>query len=163
MKKPRNKKYKPKYVSVNPMSTFLGGMSCEHADHLRLLNIKNHGALAAIVQGRGTRDDWDRLVGAINMANILCERGIGDEYRQDMIAARDALCECGKRFVTTGRLLFKGDELRAVNAGMAAHDAQVENVRAIDLDQAAAEVIRRVRHGINTTNVRAELAKAAQI
>lgn len=159
MKKPRNKKYRPKYISVNPMSTFLGGMSGEHADHLRVLNIKNHGALAAIVQGRGTRDDWDRLVGAINMANILCERGIGDEYRADMIGARDALCECGKRIVKTGRVLFTGDELRAVNAGMAAHDAQLENVRAIDIDQAAAEVIRRVRHGINTTNVRAELAK----
>lgn len=162
MKKPR-KKYRPKYVSVNPMSTFLGGMSGEHADHLRVLNIKNHGALASIVQGSGARDDWDRLVGAINMGNILCERGIGDEYRQDMIAARDALCECGKRIVKTGRVLFKGDELRAVNAGMAAHDAQLENVRAIDIDQAAAEVIRRVRYGINTTNVRAELAKAAQI
>lgn len=145
------------------MATFFGGMSGEHADHLRVLNIKNHGALASIMQGYGTRDDWDRLVGAINMGNILCERGIGDEYRQDMIAARDALCECGKRIVKTGRVLFTGDELRAINAGMAAHDAQLENVRAIDIDQAAAEVIRRVRHGINTTNVRAELAKAAQI
>lgn len=163
MKKPRNKKYQPKYVSINPMSTFLGGMSGEHADHLVKLNLLNHGALVNICHGSGTRDDWDRLVGAINMANILCERGIGDEYRQDMIAARDALCECGKRIVKTGRVLFTGDELRAVNAGMAAHDAQLENVRAIDIDQAAAEVIRRVRHGINTTNVRAELAKAAQI
>lgn len=143
MKKPRNKKYQPKYVSINPMSTFLGGMSGEHADHLVKLNLLNHGALASIVRGSGTRDDWDRLVGAINMANILCE--------------------CGKRIVKTGRVLFTGDELRAVNAGMAAHDAQLENVRAIDIDQAAAEVIRRVRHGINTTNVRAELAKAAQI
>lgn len=158
MKKPR-KKYTPKYVARNPMATFFGGMSGEHVDHLVKLNLLNHGAFTAIVQGRGTRGDWDRLVGAINMGNVLCERGIGDEYRQDMIAARDALCECGKRIVKTGRVLFTGDELRAINAGMAAHDAQVENVRAIDLDQAAAEVIRRVRHGINTTNVRAELAK----
>lgn len=162
MKKPR-KKYTPKYVARNPMATFFGGMSGEHADHLVKLNLLNHGALVNICHGSGTRDDWDRLVGAINMGNILCERGIGDEYRQDMIAARDALCECGKRIVKTGRVLFTGDELRAINAGMAAHDAQLENVRAIDIDQAAAEVIRRVRHGINTTNVRAELAKAAQI
>lgn len=162
MKNPR-KAYKAKYVAKNPMLTFFGGMSNQHADELRILNIKNHGALAAIAQGNGTRDDWDVVVHAINVGNILCERGIGNEYRQDMIAARDALCECGKRIVKTGRVLFTGDELRAVNAGMAAHDAQLENVRAIDIDQAAAEVIRRVRHGINTTNVRAELAKVAQI
>lgn len=163
MKKSRNKKYQPKYVARNPMATFFGGMSGQHADELVKLNLLNHGAMVNICHGSGTRDDWDRLVGAINMGNILCERGIGDEYRQDMISARDALCECGKRIVKTGRVLFTGDELRAVNAGMAVHDAQLENVRAIDIDQAAAEVIRRVRHGINTTNVRAELAKAAQI
>lgn len=162
MKKPR-KKYTPKYVARNPMATFFGGMSGEHADHLVKLNLLNPGAFTAIVQGRGTRNDWDRLVGAINMGNVLCERGIGDEYRQDMIAARDALCECGKRFLKSNRLLFTGDELQAVNAGMAAHDAQLENVRAIDIDRASDEVMRRVRHGINTTNVRAELAKAAQI
>ena len=52
MKKPR-KAYKPKYVAKNPMATFFGGMSNQHADELRILNIKNHGALAAIAQGNG--------------------------------------------------------------------------------------------------------------
>lgn len=156
----RSKSYRPKYVSKNPMSTFMGGMSGEHADHLQKLNIINHGALAAIVTGCGTRNDWDRLIGAINMGNVMCESGIGNEYRADMMAARDALCECGKRAVLCGRFIFTGDELRAVNAGMAAHDAQVENVRAIDLDRAADEVLRRIRYGVNTTNVRAELERA---
>lgn len=158
MKKPR-KAYKPKYVAKNPMLTFFGGMSNQHADELRILNIKNHGALAAIAQGNGTRDDWDAVVHAINVGNILCERGIGNEYRQDMLAARDALESCGKRIVKTDRVILTGDELKALNAGMAAHDAQIENVRYIDIDRADDEVSRRVRHHINTTDVRKESAK----
>ena len=158
MKKPR-KKYTPKYIARNPMATFFGGMSGEHADHLVKLNLINHGAIVNICRGSGTKADWDRLVGAINMGNVMCEQGIGNEFRAEMIAARDALCECGKRFMNSGRFGFTGDELQAVNAGLSAHDAQVENVRAIDLERAADEVIRRIRHGVNTTNVRAELAR----
>lgn len=155
MKKPR-KAYKPKYVAKNPMATFFGGMSGEHANQLMILNMKNHHALSAIVQGRGTRDDWDSLVHAINVGNVLCERGIGNEYRQDMLSARDALESCGKRIVKTDHVILTGDELKALNAGMAAHDAQLENVRYIDIDRADDEVSRRVRHHINTTDVRKE-------
>ena len=158
MKKPR-KAYKPKYVAKNPMLTFFGGMSNQHADELRILNIKNHGALAAIAQGNGTRDDWDALVHAINVGNVLCERGIGNEYRQDMLAARDALESCGKRIVKNNRVILTSDELKALNAGMEAHDTQLENVRYIDIDRADDEVSRRVRHHINTTDVRKESAK----
>lgn len=159
MKKPRNKKYQPKYVARNPMATFFGGMSGQHADELVKLNLINHGAIVNICHGSGTKADWDRLVGAINMGNVMCEQGIGNEFRAEMIAARDALCKCGKRFMKSGRFGFTGEELQAVNAGLAAHDAQVENVRAIDLERAADEVIRRIRHGVNTTNVRAELSR----
>lgn len=155
-KKPR-KKYRPKYVASNPISTFFGGLSGDHADHLVRLNIRNHGAMAAMVQGRGDRVQWDLLVGAINMGNVMCERGIGDEFRQQMIAGRDALCEVGKRALRTGRFLFKGNELAAMNEALACHDAQLENIRAIDVERASDEVIRRIRHGINTTNVRKEL------
>lgn len=158
--KPKRKKaYKPKYVSVNPASTFFGGMSREHSDHLRITNLWNHGALANLAKGEGTKEDWNRVVGAINIANVMCEQGIGNEFREKTIAARDALLALGKRGLRTGRFLFTGDELRAVNEGMACHDTQLENVRSIELDRAADEVERRVKHGINSTSVRAEMEK----
>lgn len=160
MSKPR-KKYKPKYVAQNPLTQFFGGMSTQHADHLQVLNLKNHAAMSAMVEGRGGRDHWDLLVGAVNMANVMCEMGIGDEYRQQMLAGRNALCEVGKRALKTGKFLFKGEELQAMNEALACHDAQLENVRAIDIERASDEVIRRIRNRINTTNVRAELEKEA--
>jgi hypothetical protein len=157
--KKRTKKYRPKFVATNPLTQFFGGMSGDHADHLQTLLARNHGAMAAIVQGRGTRDDWDLLVGAVNMGNVMCEQGIGDEFRASMIAGRDALCEVGKRAIRTGKFVFTGDELRTMNEAMDCHDAQLENIRAVDIDRASNEVLRRIRHGLNTTNVRAEMAK----
>lgn len=159
--KKRNKPYRPKYVSANPLIQFFGGMSGQHAEHLQTLNVKNHAAMAAIVQGRGGRQEWDLLVGAMNMANVLCEQGFGNEFRAATIAGRDALCEVGKRAFKTGKFLFRGDELRIMNEAMECHEAQLENARAIDLDRATEEVLRRIRHQLNTTNVRAELMKEA--
>lgn len=157
--KKRTKRYVPKYVSINPLSTFFGGLSGDHAEHLQTLLLKNHGAMAAMVEGRGDKDAFDRLTGAINMGNVMCEQGIGDEFRASMIAGRNALIELGKRALKTGRFVFKGDELAAMNLAMECHDAQLTNIRALDVDRAADEVARRIRYGVNTTNVRAELAR----
>lgn len=159
--KKRTKKYRPRQVSINPLSEIFGGMSDTHQPHLQRLLVVNSLALQAIVQGRGTRDDWDKLVGAVNIGNVMCEMGIGNEFREAMIAGRDALCEVGKRYMRSERFVFTGDELKAVNEAMACHTAQLENVRAVDVDRAAAEVIRRIQYGVNTTKVRVEAAKEA--
>jgi len=161
MKKRRNKPYRPKYVARNVLTTIFGGMSGDHIEHLRLIQIRSHKALADMAQGAGTREGWDLLVGAINMANVMCEQKIGNEFREQTIAARDALLEVGKRILKIDRVILKGDELSAIREGLACHDAQLENVRAIDVERACREVDRRVRHNINSTSVVRELAREA--
>lgn len=163
MKKIRNKKYQgPKYVARNVLSTVFGGMSGTHLDHLRTLQVKNHLALAEMAQGRGNRAQWDLLIGAINIANVMCEQGIGDEFRQVTIAARDAMLAVAKRALKSNdRFVFTGPELCAVREALECHDAQLENVRAIDVERAASEVERRVRHHINSTSVQREMEKEA--
>ena len=160
--KKRTKRYSgPKYIAKNPMVTFFGGMSDTHRSHLQATQLVNHAAMQAMTQGRGDKDQWDRLVGAINIALVMCEQGIGNEFRDDLNAAREAPLECGKRGAKTGRFVFTGDELRAMNEAMDCHDAQLTNVRAIDVDRAADEVIRRLNHRINSTSVMKELEKEA--
>lgn len=155
-KKPR-KPHRVKGASPNVLVDVFGGMGTAHANHLRTIQIRNHRSLAEMAQGRGTREQWDLLVGAANMANVLCEQGIGDEGRAVTIAARDALLEVGKRIVTKGRVLMKGDELNAIRAGLEWHDTQLENIRAIDVERAYNEVQRRIRGRINSTSVAREL------
>ena len=160
--KKRTKKYSgPKYVAMNVLTTFFGGLSGDHAEHLQTLLTKNAAAMAAMVTGRGNRESFDRLTGAINMANVMCEQGIGNEFREATIAGREAMLSMGKRALRTGRFVFTGDELAAMNEAMECHTAQLTNIRAIDVDRAAEEVERRIRHGINSTSVRAEMEREA--
>lgn len=155
--KKRSKKYAPKYIACNPMATFFGSMSDQHSGHLQVINTRNHAAMAAMVAGKGARADWDMLVGALNMGNVMCEQGIGNEFRPIMLAGRDAMLDVGTRGRATGRFIFKGDELAAMNAAMECHGAQLENIRAIDIDRAADEVTRRLRHGVNVSTVAAQV------
>lgn len=158
----RTKAYQgQKYVAKNPMIRYFGGMSGEHAEHLQVLRLRNHAAMASMTAGTGTSEDWDLLSGAINMAMVMCEQGIGNEFRDTCRAGRAAIIQCGQRAHKTGRFLFTGDELRAMNEAMDCHDAQVTNVRSIDIDRASAEVVRRLKHGINTANVHQQLRDAA--
>lgn len=158
-KKPRNKPYHPKGAASNVLAIF-GGMGATHRDRLIQEQIKSHSALANMAKGTGAREDWNRIVGAINIANIMCEQGVGDEYRQITIAARDAMLAVGKRAVRNNdRFVFTGPELRAVSDALEVHDTQLENCRAIDVDRASDEVIRRERHRINSTSVMREIRK----
>lgn len=154
MKKKRNKSYQgPKYVAKNPAVTFFGGMSDQHAKHLQTTLLANHTALSNMARGVGDAYDWDRLNGAINMALVMCEQGIGAEYRDQFIDAREAMLSCVRRAHKTERYLFTGDELRAMNEAMGSHDAQMTCIRAIDVDRAAAEVVRRLSNKINVASI----------
>lgn len=157
--KKRNKAYAgPKYVARNPLVTFFGGMGGQHYEHLQNTLLINHTALSNMARGVGDKEDWERLVGAMNCAIIMTEQGIGPEYEADVVAAREALIACGKRAVKNNhRFIFTGDELKVMNQALDVHDLQLKSVRAIDVDKAAAEVERRLRHRINSTSVMAEI------
>lgn len=160
MTKKRNKKYTPKHIG-NPLVEVFAGMSTMHAEHTTTLQAKTSLAIQAMVQGRGDRAAWDMVTGAVNIANVMCEFGIGPEYRDEILAARNALLEVGKRGIKAGRFVFTGDELKAINTFVEIHEAQLLASRAIDVNRAAMEVARRVRYRINSTSVSRELAREA--
>lgn len=152
--KKRTKKYAgPKYIAKNPMVTFFGGMSDQHAQHLQTTLLANHTAMANMARGVGDAHDWDRLNGAINMALVMTEQGIGAEYRDEFKAASQAMLACVRRALKTDRYVFTGDELKAMNTALDSHDAQMTCIRAIDVDRAAAEVMRRLQHRVNVASI----------
>lgn len=159
--KPR-KAYKPKHTMTNVLGAFAGMTSTTHADHLQKMKIWTHGALANFAQGNGARKDWDRLVDAMNLAIVLSERGVGPEFQPHFVDAREALLETAVRAAkNSDRFLFRGDELKAMNEAIDCYDAQLENVRAIDLELGMDEVERRLKDRTKKISVRKELAKRA--
>jgi hypothetical protein len=160
-KKPRNKKYVPKGTVDNVLSMF-GSMGGAHHAHLRRNQVNTHVAMIELTQGRGTLTHWKRIAGVLNIASVMSEQGFGREFTKALIAAQDAMLEVGKRAVRNqGRFGFTGTELTAINEALEVHDAQLENSRAIDVDRAADEVMRRERHRIDHVSVMGEIRKEA--
>jgi hypothetical protein len=131
------------------------GLTMAPDNQMRDLNIKNHLAMASLASGTGTRDDWDMVIGAINMAQVMAELGTGSEYRKMILSASDAMLQVGKRYVKWDKFEFCGDELQRVNDALEVHEAQLAVSRVIDIERATNEVRRRINNKINVSQVSA--------
>ena len=146
----KKSKYKPKGVRLDVMGWIKEGMQpmTTHGDAVLALRIKNHGALTNLVQGRGTRDDIDLLIAAINMTEALAMQGIGNDWRPEITAAQDAILTMTRRGIPLGdKFLFTGPELTAVNLAMEVHDAQIDQASVADLEKALDKVQQEIKAG----------------
>lgn len=149
----RNKKYKPRQVIQNPMQFICGGFKKIDDEHKQVLNIKNSEAMLKIVNGTADKPDFDLLIGASNMALVLCEIHDHNNAHDDLIKARDALHSLGKRYLELDRFVLKGDEMQAINHMLEIHDEQLNVMRVVDVERGYAEIQRRLRHHIGTKTI----------
>lgn len=146
----KRSRYKPKGVILDTMSWIKQGMQIVDGMDVGLdLKIKNHAAMANLTQGRGTRDDMDIVIGALNMTEALTRINpeLGRDWAAEIRAAQDALYSLGKRGLANGeRFIFKADEMKAVNLGMEIHDAQLERSTVRDIELALDEVEKDIKN-----------------
>jgi len=143
----KRSRYRPKGVITDTISHVLGGFRrVQDTDSAVTLKIKNHQALASMVQGGGNRDDIDILIAAMNVAEALAITAeLGDEYRAEITAAQDAIYTMSRRGLAKNRFLFTGPEMQAMNLGMEVHDAQLDACTVGQLEKALAFVGREIR------------------
>lgn len=141
----KKSKYKPKGVRLDAVNWVLAGMKPMNAvPATTTLRLRNHMALEALLKGEGTRDDVDLLIGALNMTEVLSLWGKGDDYKQEISDAQDALFQMAVRGAKTGRWLFTGPEMQAVRTGMEIHDAQLDISRVSDIEKASDYVFKAI-------------------
>jgi hypothetical protein len=145
-KKPR-KKYKPKGVIVDTMTWVQAGMKKVDAIGAgTTLKIRNYDAMNNLRMGIATRRDVDGIVDAINMAEALCRRGIGEDWLAEINDAQDKLLELARRGVANGfKFIVRGEELKALNLAMEVHDAQLSEVTVKQLETAINDVLETQR------------------
>lgn len=144
-KKPR-KKYRPRPVIVDPVSYVVDGFKLPEPDKVMKIRLLNHGAMTALVQGTATKNDWQYVCTALNVAIVLAENGVGEEYMLQIKEAMLAHAQCGKRLYTQGRAGYTGPQLTAVNLGVEIHDAQLEIATVAQMEKAHLEVAKRLRN-----------------
>lgn len=143
-KRPR-KKYRPKGVFRDPLSYVLNGFKplAIVGDEAVKLKIKAYDALNNLREGRGQFNDVDQVVTALNVADALALGGeIGAEYATTVRAGQDAVYAMAQRAAKTGRFLFTGPELLAVNEAMEVHAAQLDVVTVAELQTALQVVVK---------------------
>lgn len=141
-KKPR-KAYKPKVNYANPLEAFAPIRKFE--SYLIDLKIKNHAALAALVQGTATKDDMMTLVAFSNMTEALWQKGFGkEEYPDVTMEGRYALLSILYRYVEHAKFTPTGPEMNAINEMMDLHDAQMNICTVRDVTQAIEHARKRI-------------------
>ena len=134
----KRSKYRPKGVIYDTMNHVLSGMKIVGSIGAgTTLKIKNHDALDNIRKGVGTRADIDVLIGAFNITEALAlKAALGDEWKDEIRAAQDALLELGRRGAETGKFILRGPELTTFNTAMEIHDAQLDACTVSELEKA---------------------------
>lgn len=143
----KRSKYRPKGIITDTLAHVLGGFRLvQDTGKAVTLKIKNHQALVSMTQGKGTRDDIDVLIAAMNVAEALViTADLAGEYRQEIKDAQDAIYTMGQRGLSKNRFLFTGPEMQAMNMGMAVHDAQLDACTVGQLEKALDYVAREIR------------------
>ncbi len=160
----KRSKYRPKGVILDTVNHVISGMKrVGDIGPGTTLKIRNHDALDTLRRGAATKRDIDALIDAFNITEALAMMRIGDEYKDEIRAAQDALLELGRRGAETGKFILRGPELTLFNTAMEVHDAQLDACTVAELEKAmdiVNEILRqkKARLILEKKNVEKEVA-----
>ena len=133
----KRSKYRPRGLIMDTMLFVSSGLKKVGSISAGMtLKIKNHTALESVRCGQGTREDVDILITAFNITEALAMMRIGDDWKDEIRAAQDALLAMGRRGVETGKFILRGPELTIFNLAMEIHDAQLDACTVSELEKA---------------------------
>lgn len=122
-------------------------IAAQRGSYLKI-QLSNHGALTALVDGTATRLDVDQLIAARNMAEALRSVArLGMHYKEILTEGHMALIEIGKRTLADGKPSATPEEIAALTDLLTLHDLQLEQCTVIQMERAIKLVKDRVRSG----------------
>ena len=144
----KRSKYKPKGVRLDAMNWVVTGMtkvSAKESEYVTM-HLKNMSALDSLAKGTANKKEMDICIGVINVAEALCELGVGSEYHEIVLNASSALYDvCKRSFDINDRFICRGEELSAIKLGYEVHDAQMEITTIGMLDKALDVIDKTIR------------------
>lgn len=113
-KKPRNKAYKPKGVMPNCMDWAIAGAHKLLLGQQKAFIKPVDDALDLLRQGVATRDDWNMVASAMNIAVALADLQICPNFVPDFERAQEALREIARRMIQRGTSTCYAAELESI-------------------------------------------------
>jgi hypothetical protein len=152
-KKPR-KQYRPKPVAQH------GGLVAiamchargENASTLKPDQVTDLGvaywlSFENLRTGDANEESWSCVACALNVALVLCEKGIGSEYEQALVKALDGAFRAKIRSTKTGNFRLDGEALRDIEIALVIHDSQLEIAKRYEVQEAMKTIYQRLANG----------------
>lgn len=144
----RGKAYKRRPVQTDAVMFLMNGDEPLDQGLRTTILTTVHASAAGLAHGSCDKESWNVLVNALNIALVLAEDAGNNEIGLEVIyAAQNAMIAVAERYHRTQRLVFAGDELRDLNAGIALFENMVETVTKRQYTRAAAETVNRKNRG----------------
>ena len=154
MKKPRNKKYRPRPVAQAGGLTAIAKCVARGqdvaplaSDQLSDLGLAYWLSFEQLRSGSASEEAWSCVVAALNIATAFAEADIGAEHEKDIIRALDGAFRAKVRSAKTGNFRLDGEALRDIEHALIVHDAQLEVATRAETVTALQLVHRRVAEG----------------
>lgn len=154
MKKPRNKKYRPKPITQH------GGLiavarihaRAEEAaplqdDQLTDLGVAYWVSLEQLLTGDAIEEAWSCVACALNIGIVLCEMEVGKEYETLFAQALDGAFRAKVRSAKTGNFRLDGEAIRDIQEAFAVHDEQMRIATRAEVTTAMQTVHARMASG----------------
>ena len=154
MKKPRNKKYRPRPMSLDGGLVAVAKCYARGQDAAPLnggqlsdLGLAYWLNLEQLRTGEASEEAWSVVVTALNIGLALTETGIGAEHEQAMNAALEGAFRAKVRSAKSGNFRLDGDAMRDIEAALAIHDGQMEIASRAEITAAMRLVSLRIDEG----------------
>lgn len=139
--KKRSKKYRAKEVQTDPVSLAIAGVHTipveAQVDVMKLLN----DAYDTLRQGRASREDWNMICQAVNVAEVLSKMHIGDNLLPDFDAGHEALHQIALRMLGKNCSTCYPGELIAVREAIDMHKIQLRICTQAEYSRALKKVV----------------------
>lgn len=153
--KKRTKRYRPKPVSqIGGMGAIAAHMEAAEmfdpmsGDQTTDLGVAYRMAFEQMLTGDACEEHWSTVVCSLNIAMVLAERGLGDEYLPRINDALEGAFRAKLRASRTGGTWrFDGEAIQAIKFAFEVHEEQLRLAAKHEVIGALHEVRRRVDIG----------------
>lgn len=140
MKKKRNKKYVPKPVMLDSMNWAMSGAHKLPKYKRDELLIPVDTAYKAMQRGEATREEWNTVANALNIAEALSEMQIGANLIPLIQAGLSALHDVAMRMLGGAKSTCKGAELTAIYEALDMYRIQLTECSQGEMSRAVKKV-----------------------
>ena len=133
------------YALSNPIALAIAGACITDDGRLDKLRLLELSAIDAFARGAATVDDWRTVADLTNLAQTMCEMGIGPEVLPAAVQVESVLGESHERFKATGRMGTTGPGLHAMRELQEWHHLQRTAVARSVYERAIERTHNRIR------------------